>query len=83
MEEMYYDFCVQANKWIKENPNSEISIASVGFSRGAVTASMFTRMVHERGIQNPVGMDIDRDPQGNIRSLTPTKPAPDFSARAA
>lgn len=74
MEQMYYDFCVQARNWRIENPNAEISLAATGFSRGAVTAALFTRMVHERGIQNPEGMVIDRDRDGNIQSLTPTKP---------
>ncbi|WP_167352007.1 hypothetical protein [Xanthomonas bromi] len=42
----------QAKQWRDEDPKAEISIVSTGFSRDAVTAAMFTRMVHERGIQN-------------------------------
>lgn len=74
MEEMYLDFIVQSRRWLTEDPNAEISLASVGFSRGGPTAAMFTRMVHERGIQDPVGMKIERDAQGNILRLTPTRP---------
>lgn len=55
-------------------PRMEQMFVVTGFSRGAVTAALFTRLVHERGIQNPEGMDIDRDRNGNIQSLTPTKP---------
>ena len=61
MERMYYDFCVQAEKWKRDNPNAEISVMSTGFSRGAVTAAMFTRMVEERGIQHPENLKAQWD----------------------
>ncbi|WP_244953621.1 DUF2235 domain-containing protein [Xanthomonas axonopodis pv. vasculorum] len=71
---MYWQFINQAKEWQKKDPQAEISIVSTGFSRGAVTAAMFTRMVHERGIQNPVDMKIDQGPHGEILKLTPTRP---------
>ncbi|WP_042825414.1 phospholipase effector Tle1 domain-containing protein, partial [Xanthomonas axonopodis] len=74
MEEMYWKFINQAKQWRDQDKKVEISIVSTGFSRGAVTAAMFTRMVHERGIQNPVDMNIDRGPHGEILKLTPTHP---------
>ncbi|WP_307734321.1 XVIPCD domain-containing protein [Xanthomonas albilineans] len=74
MEEMYLKFINQAKEWQKKDPQAEISIVSTGFSRGAVTAAMFTRMVHERGIQNPTDMKIDRDSHGQILKLTPRHP---------
>lgn len=74
MEKMYLEFINQANDWKIEDPKAEISTVSTGFSRGAVTAAMFTRMVHERGIQNPKDMKIDRGPDGEILKLTPTHP---------
>ncbi|WP_230599071.1 T6SS phospholipase effector Tle1-like catalytic domain-containing protein, partial [Xanthomonas albilineans] len=74
MEEMYLKFILQARTWHDEDPKAEISIVSTGFSRGAVTAAMFTRMVHERGIQDPIGMKIDQGPHGEILKLTPTHP---------
>lgn len=74
MEDMYLQFIEQAHDWKKQDPNADISLLSAGFSRGAVTAAMFTRMVEERGIQNPDGMKIDRDAEGRILKLTPTKP---------
>ncbi|MCL1532572.1 DUF2235 domain-containing protein [Xanthomonas nasturtii] len=74
MEKMYLEFINQANDWKKEDPQAEISIVSTGFSRGAVTAAMFTRMVHERGIQNPRDMQIEKGPNGEILKLTPTHP---------
>ncbi|MFC6841444.1 T6SS phospholipase effector Tle1-like catalytic domain-containing protein [Xanthomonas theicola] len=74
MEEMYLRFILQARRWHDENPHAEISILSTGFSRGAVTAAMFTRMVDERGIQDPEGMQIDYGPAGEVRQLTATRP---------
>ncbi|KRG71691.1 phospholipase effector Tle1 domain-containing protein [Pseudoxanthomonas dokdonensis] len=73
MEQMYFDFITQAKEWQREDPNAEISLASVGFSRGAVTASLFTRLVHERGIQNPDGMILERGADGQLIGMTPTK----------
>ncbi|WP_343123550.1 DUF2235 domain-containing protein, partial [Xanthomonas axonopodis] len=83
MEEMYLEFIRQARTWRDEDPHAEISIVSTGFSRGAVTAAMFTRMVHERGIQDPIGMQIDKGPDGEILKLTPTHPPLVPSGRTA
>lgn len=74
MEEMYYEFIKQAKTWRDADPKAEISLASIGFSRGAVTAAMFTRMVEERGIQDPDGMKFDRDDEGRITGMQATKP---------
>ncbi|WP_235430498.1 DUF2235 domain-containing protein [Xanthomonas sp. MUS 060] len=74
MEEMYFNFINQAKQWRDQDKKVEISIVSTGFSRGAVTAAMFTRMVHERGIQNPIDMKIEQGPHGEILKLTPTHP---------
>ncbi|WP_230596851.1 phospholipase effector Tle1 domain-containing protein, partial [Xanthomonas albilineans] len=74
MEEMYLKFINQAKEWQKKDPQAEIRIVSTGFSRGAVTAAMFTRMVHERGIQNPQDMKVEWGPHHEILRLTPTHP---------
>lgn len=74
LEEMYLLFISQARAWLAEDPNAVISLASIGFSRGAVTAAIFARMVEERGIQDPSGMIIERDEEGRILRLTPTRP---------
>ncbi|MGN6282822.1 T6SS phospholipase effector Tle1-like catalytic domain-containing protein [Frateuria sp.] len=74
LEEMYLLFINQARAWRAEDPDAVISLASIGFSRGAVTAAMFARMVEERGIQDPADMIIERDDEGRIISLTPTRP---------
>lgn len=74
MEEMYLQFIQQASTWLRDNPNADIRIAAIGFSRGAEQAAGFTRVVEERGIQDPRGMDIVRDRNGHIERLDPTRP---------
>ncbi|WP_368311928.1 DUF2235 domain-containing protein [Luteibacter sp. CQ10] len=63
--EAMYDLLVrQAYKWKTEHPESTISVISVGFSRGAEEAAGFSRLVHERGIQDPSGIEIERRAYG-------------------
>lgn len=74
LEEMYVQFAAKAKDWIDKNPDSEIHLVSVGFSRGAEQAAGFTRLVHERGIQNPEGMVVTRDANGLIERVEFTMP---------
>lgn len=53
IEDMYDKFDIQSAKWIEENPDAKISVISIGFSRGAEQAAGFSRVVHDRGIQDP------------------------------
>ena len=54
-ETMYQQFIEQSARWLAENPKADIRVAAIGFSRGAEQAAYFTRLVHERGIQDPSG----------------------------
>lgn len=54
-ELMYKKFIEQAKEWREADPDARISLASVGFSRGADEVAIFARLVHERGIQDPAG----------------------------
>jgi hypothetical protein len=74
LEEMYRVFIAQAWEWKRDNPDAEISLAVTGFSRGAEQAAGFTRLVHERGIQNPEGAVYTRDADGMIKGVTYTQP---------
>jgi hypothetical protein len=74
IEEGYSQFIAQSKKWLAENPGADISLAAVGFSRGAEQAAAFTRLVHERGIQNPEGAIYERNEAGQITGVTYTKP---------
>ncbi|CAD7728703.1 hypothetical protein LMG31884_42580 [Xanthomonas hydrangeae] len=74
LEEMYVKFAEQSAKWIREYPGAKISLAPIGFSRGAEQAAGFARLVHERGIQDPEGMVIKREANGLIEHIEFTKP---------
>ena len=73
LERMYYEFCVAAQKWKLENPDAEIHLISTGFSRGAEQAAAFSRMVHERGIQDISGRHVEHHLVGPD-TVTYTKP---------
>lgn len=53
LEDMYRQFIEKASEWKAENPNAHIRVVDIGFSRGAEQAAGFSRLVHERGIQDP------------------------------
>ncbi|MCD9028991.1 DUF2235 domain-containing protein [Luteimonas sp. BDR2-5] len=74
LEEMYLQFITQSQRWLKENPGADIRLASIGFSRGAEQAAGFTRIVEERGIQNPEDAVVKRDSKGLIESVEFTRP---------
>jgi hypothetical protein len=71
-ETMYVEFCKQAQAWLKENPNAEISIASMGFSRGAEEAVLLSQLVEKRGIRDPASIDYDRRADGLVDAGTIT-----------
>ncbi len=73
IEEMYVRFIRKAAEWRRQDPSAEISLAGIGFSRGAVQAAGFARLVHERGIQDPDGMRHVRGDDGRME-LVFTKP---------
>ncbi len=69
-EQMYSDFIVEAQKWKAQNPDVQISVASVGFSRGAEEAALFTRLVDERGIKDPASATYIHNSRGGIESVS-------------
>lgn len=46
----YDNFVKTANQWHREDPDVKISMAGIGFSRGASALMIASNMVHERGI---------------------------------
>ncbi len=54
VEEIYEEFSKQANIWKSKNPQANISIIEVGFSRGSGVISLLNQMIHERGIKDTV-----------------------------
>lgn len=66
IEDMYLQFTRQAREWLLENPGADIRILATGFSRGAEQAAGFTRLVEERGIQDPTDAVFKRNADGLI-----------------
>jgi hypothetical protein len=73
-EEMYKKFIDQAWKWKREDPDAEIRLASVSFSRGGEEAALFARLVEERGIQDPSGARYTCDSHHQIKHVEYTRP---------
>ena len=73
-ETMYKMFIEQAADWKRRNPDAEVSVAAIGFSRGAEEVALFTRLVDERGIQDPTGAKYTYDSNGLVQSATYGKP---------
>ena len=74
IEQMYSSFINQAWNWKLEDPTAEISVAEIGFSRGAEQAAGFARLVHERGIQDVSGAIYTKNSSGEITGVKYTKP---------
>ncbi len=69
-ETMYVEFCKQADAWLKKNPDAEISLASMGFSRGAEEAVLLSQLVEQRGIRDPASIEYDRRADGLVDAGT-------------
>ncbi len=66
VETAYLQLCEQAKKWLDEDPQAQIRIAGVGFSRGGEGIAALQRMVHERGIRDPLGAKVERDAENLV-----------------
>ncbi len=73
LERMYEQLELQTARWLKEDPNAQIRVVSIGFSRGAEQAAGFTRLVDERGIHDITGVKKTRNEDGE-RVVEYTKP---------
>ncbi|MBJ6981380.1 DUF2235 domain-containing protein [Luteimonas sp. MC1572] len=69
VEQGYYQFCVQAAKWIDEDPGVRIHLVGIGFSRGAEQVPALQRLIHERGIRDPTDADIAYGSDGRLSSI--------------
>lgn len=65
LEEMYDKFVTQAKEWKAQDPEAQIRLANIGFSRGAEQAAGFARLVHERGIIDPDSVKLTIDDRGH------------------
>ncbi|MEP7185355.1 MAG: DUF2235 domain-containing protein, partial [Rhodanobacter sp.] len=73
-EDMYKQLIEQAKRWRREDPNAVISVASIGFSRGGDEVALFTRLLEERGIQDPAGAHYTYDSHHQIKHVEYTQP---------
>lgn len=73
-EEMYKQFIEQAKRWNDRDPDAQISVASLSFSRGGESNAIFTRMVEERGIQDPSGAVYAFNKHGEIEHVEYSNP---------
>lgn len=81
----YLQFVRQAHQWLQENPNAEIHIASIGYSRGAALIPSFARLVEHYGILHPDGLEFHRDVNGELVPVSSRPPLvpPGKTAHAA
>src|SRR5690606_22213897 len=70
----YVQFAGQAQRWLRENPNAEIHIASIGYSRGATLIPGFARLVEQYGILDPTGLSFHKDANGELVATSPRPP---------
>ena len=66
IEEGYRALCIRAKEWKGQDPEAQIRIAHVGYSRGAVLAAGLARLVDRYGIADPQSLNFGRDVHGNI-----------------
>jgi len=69
VETAYYQLCLQAKAWLREDPQAQIRVAGVGFSRGAEEVAALERMIGERGIRDPDAAAYRKDSEGLITSI--------------
>ena len=74
IEEVYKQLTEQAKEWRNKDSQAEIRVVAIGFSRGGEQAAGFTRIVHERGIQNPKGASYTFNAEGMVAHATYTRP---------
>src|SRR5690606_38148271 len=74
VETAYDQFCRQAKIWLNEDPDAQIRIVGVGFSRGAEEVAALHRMIEERGIQDPTGANYTYHKDGLIKDVKYVKP---------
>jgi len=74
IEEMYKKLIDQAWLWKQADPQAQIRVVGVCFSRGCEQTAGFARVVQDRGIQNPVGASYTKNGTGLIDHVTYTSP---------
>jgi hypothetical protein len=76
IQKVYLDLAVAAARWTRQDPQAQIRVVGVGYSRGAVLVPGLARLVDQFGIVHPEDLKFGRDTHGNIaiessRTLVP------------
>lgn len=66
VEKMYRALARYADRAKESDPNADIAVGAVGYSRGAIEAVMLTRLVDRFGIADPNGLRFGRDANGDL-----------------
>lgn len=74
IEKAYLALATQSKEWKEQDPDAQIRVAEIGYSRGAVLASGLARLVDRYGIADPEELRFGRDAQGNITVESPRPP---------
>lgn len=75
IETMYYEYCKWASARLREDPNADLSLVTVGFSRGAEQSAGFARLVAERGIEDVETASVRYNDEGLVvRASYPSVP---------
>ncbi|MDF2816663.1 MAG: hypothetical protein K0S73_603 [Stenotrophomonas rhizophila] len=70
----YRDLAVQASAWVNNDPQAEIRVVGIGYSRGAVQTAGLLRLIDEYGIVPEEGLGFGHDKNGNISVISRLPP---------
>lgn len=64
--EAYVELSRQTRRWKEHNPDAQVRVAGVGYSRGAVLSAGLARLVDEHGILHPEDLRFGHEANGNL-----------------
>lgn len=84
IEEAYLELARQTKQWKGQDPDAQVRVVGVGYSRGAVLSAGLSRLIDAYGIADPEGLKFGRDASGNITVASDRPPlvAPGTVAQA-
>ncbi len=74
IEKAYRALANQAKEWKERDPEAQIRVAEIGYSRGAVLAPGLARLVDKYGIADPENLRFGRNEHGNLTVESPHPP---------
>lgn len=85
IEKTYSQLAAKVAEWKERDPEAEVRVAAMGYSRGAVQTPGLLRLIDQYGVADPRGLEFGRDSEGNITVKTelPLLTRPGAVAQAA